>query len=68
MSLNSLRTDMLNMIKLSAEISKYEQMFLHCSNLKDEYNYNEKKGDTIKTKIVHLEKQFSSLKEKWFDI
>ena len=66
MSLDKLKKDMLEMIKLSNEIGKYNQMLLQHNNEKDKYNFNLKKVDRIKSKIYDLEEEFYLLKNRWF--
>ena len=40
MSLNSLKTDFLEMLELQGEISKYTQMLLHHNDMNDKRNFN----------------------------
>jgi hypothetical protein len=67
MSLNKLKTEMLEMIQLSAEISRYNEMRIYYSNIKDGYNYDLDKVNRLDLKIADLERRFYFLKEKWFD-
>ena len=66
MSLNSLKTDFLEMLELQGEISKYNQMLLHHNDMNDKRNFNLEKCDKIKIKVSQLQERFYYLKEKWF--
>jgi len=66
MSLNSLKNDFLEMLKLQDEISKYNQMILHHNDMQDKRNFNLEKCEKIKSKVSQLQKRFYYLKEKWF--
>ncbi len=67
MSLNSLKSDFLEMLKLQGEISKYSEMIMHHINICDKRNYDLDKCDKINKKISKLEKRFYALKDMWFD-
>lgn len=66
MSLNSLKSDMLKIIDLSAEIGKYNEQLLHHSNMADKHNYNKEKCERIQCIVRQLKEEFYFLKEKWF--
>lgn len=66
MSLNTLKTDFLEMLELQGEISKYNQMLLHHNDMNDKRNFNLEKCDRIKSKVSQLQERFYYLKEKWF--
>lgn len=66
MSLNSLKNDFMEMLKLQDKISKYNQMILHHSDMQDKRNLNLEKCDKIKSKVSQLQERFHLLKEKWF--
>jgi hypothetical protein len=66
MSLNSLKTDFLRMLKLQAEISKYEEMSLHHSDINDKKNYDFEKIRKIRSKLNELYDIFNPLYDKWF--
>lgn len=66
MSLNSLKNDFMEMLKLQDKISKYNQMILHHNDMQDKRNLNLEKCDKIKSKVSQLQERFYLLKEKWF--
>jgi len=66
MSINNLKSDMIELIELSGEISMYNQMLLHHSNMKDKRNYNPEKCSKIQLKVSKLQERFYYLKDKWF--
>lgn len=66
MSLNSLKTDFLEMLELQGQISKYNQMLLHHNDMNDKRNFNLEKCDKIKLKVNQLQERFYYLKAKWF--
>jgi hypothetical protein len=66
MSLNSLKTDFLEMLELQGQISMYNQMFLHNNDICDKRNFDLERCDKIKSKVSQLQERFYYLKEKWF--
>jgi len=66
MSLNSLKNDFMEMLKLQDKISTYNQMILHHNDMQDKRNLNLEKCDKIKSKVSQLQERFYLLKEKWF--
>ncbi len=64
--LHTMRSDMLRLIELSSEISKYCEMQLHHNDTLDKRNYNAEKVEKIRIKIAELQKEFYHLKGKWF--
>ena len=66
MSLNSLKNDFMEMLKLQDKISTYNQMILHHNDMQDKRNLNLEKCEKIKSKVSQLQERFYLLKEKWF--
>ena len=66
MSLDRLKNDMKEMLFLSSELGKYEQIYLFHSNIADKANYNEEKSIKIKEKLLSLRERFHFIEEKWF--
>ena len=66
MSLSSLKKDFLNLLELKGEISKYNQMLLHYSNMNDKRNFDLEKCEKIKVKINELQEKYNYLYDKWF--
>jgi hypothetical protein len=64
--LNNLKSDILQLIELQGEISKYEEKLLYLIDVRDKRNFNLEKAEKIKIKISELKKIFDSLKTKWF--
>jgi len=64
--LNTLNPDMQQLIFLSGELAKYNEMLLHHSDIEDKRNYDEVKCEQIREKILDLYTKFYNLKEKWF--
>ncbi len=63
--LENLKREMLELIELSAEIAKLEQ--IHTQHFNElNRNYNEQKCERIRSKIKMLEVRFDKLKGKWF--
>ena len=57
---------MFELIELSAEIAKYNEILLHCINVNDTCNFDLKKSEILKAKITELQIKFEKLKNKWF--
>jgi len=66
MSFYSLKSDMKEMIELSAEIAKFNEMQIHHNDMNDKRNYNPEKVEKINIKVSELQERFYYLKEKWF--
>ncbi len=66
MSLLALKSDMLELISLSAEIAKYSEQLLHHSDIEDKRNYDAEKCERIKKYISKMQDRFYNIKEKWF--
>ena len=66
MSLNSLKTDFLEMLELQGQISMYNQMLLKHNDMCDKRNFDLERCDKIKSKVSQLQERFYYLKEKWF--
>lgn len=64
--MEKLKIDMLRLIKLSAEIAKYEEMLMRCINTKDIMYFDLTKAETIQIKLADMRTEFWNLKEKWF--
>jgi len=58
---------MLELIALSAEIAKYNQLLLHHNDMLDKRNFNPEKCELIREKVTELQDRFFDLKLKWFD-
>jgi len=65
MGLSNLKYEILEMIKLSGEISKFNQMLLHHSDMNDKRNFNTDKCNRIKIKVSKLQERFYFLHDKW---
>ncbi len=64
--LEQLKRDMLEMIELSEQLGKYEQMHLQYWNIEDKNNYDAEKLEKLALKVKILQLRLSKLKEKWF--
>ncbi len=60
MLLDSLKYEMLELIELSGEISRYSEMLINCT-------LDEEKSTRISKKIKELQERFYFLKNKWFN-
>jgi len=58
MSFNCLKSDMKELIELSAEIATYNQMRLHYNDVNDKRNYNPEKCEKIKCKVAELQDRY----------
>lgn len=58
MSLNTLKTDFLEMLELQGEMSKYSQMLLQHNEISDKRNYNPEKCELIKLKVSQLTQKY----------
>jgi len=64
--MNDLKTEMLKLIELSAEIAKYNEMLLHYLDINDKRNYDPIKAEKIRLKITAMQLVYYKLYEKWF--
>lgn len=63
MALRTLTEDILEMIRLSYDIGKYEEKYLALIQTKNDYDLI--KSETIKHKMDELQFSLDFLKEKW---
>lgn len=54
------------LIYLKGEISKYNQMLLHHNNVLDKRNYDAKKVDLIRKKVIELRETYNFIYNEWF--
>lgn len=64
--LDNIKLDMLRLIELSGQISKYSEMLLHHSDMNDKRNFNLDKCTKIRSKIYTLQHEFYEIKNKYF--
>jgi hypothetical protein len=67
MGLKSLRSDILEMIELSREIEKMNNLLILHSDMEDFGNFNEERCSGIRVKLYHAHERFNFLKEKWLE-
>lgn len=63
--LDRLKPDILRLIELNGEISRYSQMMLHHNDMCDKRNYDSDKCVKIKKLISELQDEFYKIKEFW---
>jgi hypothetical protein len=65
--ITSLKDDMLELVNLSRELGKYDQMLLQHLNMNDKLNYNPDKCDLINKKTSKLYERYYFIMDKWFN-
>jgi hypothetical protein len=66
MGIDNLKKDLVRLLDLKGELSKYDTMILFHNNSKDKKNYNPKLVDLYLNKIKELNIEYYSLLQKWF--
>lgn len=67
MGLKSLRSDILEMIELSREIEKMNNLLILHSDMEDFGNFNEDRCSGIRAELYYAQDRFKFLKEKWLE-
>ena len=55
---DNIKADMLRLIKLSADIAKYNERLLHCSDMQDKRNFDAEKRNLLTEKISELQEKY----------
>lgn len=67
MGLRSLKSDILEMIELSREIEKMNNLLILHGDAEDCRNFNEERCSGIRLKLHYAHERFDFLKKKWLD-